>query len=152
MKKFLVVMGAIFCGLIVLALVGLIFSAIRGTKLDKVSRAYADAAIAAIVTNWDVDAFFDRASPELTKLVSANDGDRLFGSFRRLGHLKHCDPVKGEARTVAIIGKPRTTTAHYEATGEFENGQATIKMDLIKHGDRWQILGFHIDSPVFLPK
>ena len=152
MKKFFVVMGVIFCGLIVLALIGLVIGAIRGTKLDQESRACAGATIAAVVTTWDEDAFFARASPELKKLVTANDGDRLFRAFSQLGHLKHCDPVKGQSTTFAVIGQPRRTTGHYEARAEFEKGSAVIKIDLIKHGDQWQVLGFHIDSPFFLSK
>ena len=152
MKKFLIVMGAIFCGLIVLGILAFIFAAIRGTRLDKESRAYADAAIADIVTDWNVNAFFNRASPELKKLVSANDGDKLFRSFGQLGRLKHCDPAKGQSSTVAMLGQPKRIMAHYEAAAEFENGQAAIKIDLIKHGDDWRVLGFHIDSPIFLPK
>jgi hypothetical protein len=152
MKKFLMVMGAIFCGLIVLIIVALIFAAIRGTRLDKESRTYAEAAIPAIVTTWSVDAFFDRASTELTRQVTANDADRLFRSFSQLGRLKHCDPARGQSMTSAIIGQPRKTTAHYEASASFEKGDAVIKLDLIKHGNDWQLLGFHIDSPVFVPK
>ena len=39
MKKFLLIMGAIFCRLIVLLVVAFIFVAIRGTGLDKESKA-----------------------------------------------------------------------------------------------------------------
>jgi len=152
MKKFLMVMGGIFCGLIVLFVVALIFAAIRGTGLDKESRAYADAAIPAIVTTWSEDAFFNRASPELEKLVSVGDADRLFKSFSQLGRLKHCEPAQGQSMTSAMLGQPRKTTAHYEAAAEFEKGEARVKLDLIKHGNQWQILGFHIDSPFFVPK
>jgi hypothetical protein len=152
MKKFLMIMGAIFCALIVLAIVAGIFGAIRGARLDKESRAYADEVIPAIVTTWDVDAFFARTSPELKKLVTANDADRLFRSFSQLGHLEHRDPARGQAMTSAILGQPRRTTGHYEAAAQFKNGSATIKIDLIKHGNQWQLLGFHIDSPAFLPK
>ena len=152
MKKFLLIMGAIFCGLIVLAIIGLVFTAIRGTRLDRESRSYADAALTAIVTDWNVDAFFARASPELLKLVSANDGDRLFHALHQLGHLKHREALKGQATIYTVIGQPRRTTAHYETAAEFDNGEGRIKIDLIKHGDQWQILGFHIDSPLFLPK
>jgi hypothetical protein len=152
MKKFLMVMGTIFCGLIVLIIVAATFAAIRGTRLDKESRTYADAAIPAIVSTWSADAFFDRASTELTRQVSANDADRLFRTFGQLGHLKHCDPAKGQSTISTIIGQPRKITAHYEVSASFEKGDAVIKMDLIKHDNNWQILGFHVDSPAFVPK
>ena len=152
MKKFLMVMGAVFCGLIVLLVIGVIFVAVRGTRLDKESRAYADATIAAIVTTWNEDAFFERASPELKRLMSANDGDRLFLRLRELGHLKHCDSAQGQSMTSAVLGQPRRTTARYEAVAEFEKAEARIVVELIKHGDRWQMLAFQVNSPLFVPK
>jgi len=41
-------------------------------------------------------------------------------------------------------------SAAYVAGADFANGPAEIRMSLIKHGDQWQLLGFHIDSKVFL--
>jgi hypothetical protein len=52
MKKFLIVLGSIFLALIVLGGIGIAFTAIKGTALDKESKAYADSAIRAIVTTW----------------------------------------------------------------------------------------------------
>jgi hypothetical protein len=104
------------------------------------------------VTDWNEDAFFDRASPELEKVVSARDGDRLFATFRKLGHVVQCDPAKGQAHMTAILGQPRTITASYEADARFEKGEAKILLDLIKHDDRWEILGFHINSAALIPK
>src|SRR4051812_37843250 len=114
MKKFLMVMGAIFCVLLVLFIIGFTTVIIRGTRLDNESRTYADAAIAAIATDWNENAFFERASPELKKAVSPTEGDRLFEAFHKLGHLEHCDPAKGQSYVAAFLGKPRTITGRYE--------------------------------------
>jgi hypothetical protein len=61
MKKFLIVLGMIFLAVIVLAVIGIGFVAIRGNALDKESKAYADAAIPAIVTTWSQKELLDRA-------------------------------------------------------------------------------------------
>ena len=42
MKKFFIVLGSIFLALIVLVAIGIAFIAIKGTALDKESKAYAD--------------------------------------------------------------------------------------------------------------
>jgi len=44
------------------------------------------------------------------------------------------------------------TTGKYTAKATFEKGEATIKLTLIKHGRQWQIGGFHVDSPAFVPR
>jgi hypothetical protein len=43
------------------------------------------------------------------------------------------------------------TAGQYIAKATFEKGEATIKLLLIKHGDQWQIAGFNVDSPAFVP-
>ena len=109
----------------------------------------------ALVLIWaavNESAFFERASPELKRLMSANDGDRLFLRLRELGHLKHCDSAQGQSMTSAVLGQPRRTTARYEAVAEFEKAEARIVVELIKHGDRWQMLAFQVNSPLFVPK
>ncbi|MDP2167180.1 MAG: hypothetical protein Q8J64_02480 [Thermodesulfovibrionales bacterium] len=40
----------------------------------------------------------------------------------------------------------KQVTGLYEASAEFENGPATIKITTIKKGDTWQVIGFHITS------
>ena len=44
----------------------------------------------------------------------------------------------------------KTISGQYTAKATFEKGEATVKLGLIKHGDQWQILGLHVDSPVFV--
>jgi hypothetical protein len=75
MKKFLIVLGSIFLACIVLAAIGIGFIAIRGAALDKESKAYADTAIAAIVTNWSEKELLDRASSELKQAVTQQQLD-----------------------------------------------------------------------------
>ena len=52
MKKFFIILGSIFLAIIVLGAIGIAFVAVRGSALDKESKAYADSAIPAIVTTW----------------------------------------------------------------------------------------------------
>src|SRR6266446_8973181 len=98
MKKFFIVLGSIFLALIVLGGIGIAFVAIRGTALDKESRAYADSAIPAIVTAWSEKELLDRASPEFKKAVTIDELDRLFLAYYNiLGGLQKCEPAQGQA-------------------------------------------------------
>jgi len=151
MKKFFIVLGSIFLALIVLGGMGIAFIAIRGTAFDKESKAYADSAIPAIVTTWSEKQLLDRASPEFKKAVTIDQLDRLFRTFSALGRLQKCEPAQGQAIMSATSQTGRMTSGEYIAKATFEKGEATIKLVLIKHENQWQIGGFHVDSPAFLP-
>jgi UDP-N-acetylmuramyl tripeptide synthase len=152
MQKFLIVLGSIFLTIVVLGAIGIAFVAVRGTALDKESKAYADSAIPAVVTTWSEKELLDRASPEFKKAITVDQLDRLFRAFATLGHLQNCEPANGQALMSATTQNGKTISAQYTAKATFEKGEATIKLGLIKHGDQWQILGFHVDSPVFIPR
>src|SRR5260370_29865093 len=97
MKKFFIVLGAIFLALIVLGGIGIAFVAIRGTALDKESKAYVDAAVPVIVSSWSVQALLDRASPEFTQATQPGDVDRFFGTLRQLGKMRVYKGSQGQA-------------------------------------------------------
>jgi hypothetical protein len=147
MKKFFIVLGSIFLALIVFGAIGIAVVAVRGTALDKEGKAYADAAIPAIVTTWSEKELMDRASPELKQAGTLDQLDRMFRWFSSLGRLQKCAPAQGQA----IMQTGKMTTGQYTAKATFEKGEATIQLLLIKHGNQWQIGGFHVDSPTFAP-
>jgi hypothetical protein len=152
MKKFLIVLGSIFLAIVVLGAIGIAFFAVRGSALDKESKAYADSAIPAIVTTWSERELLDRASPEFKKAVTIDQLDRLFRAFAMLGRLQKCEPAQGQSLMSATTQNGKRISGQYTAKATFEKGEATIKLGLIKHGDQWQILGFQVDSPVFVPR
>lgn len=148
MKKFLVVLLLI----ILLIGAGIAYIAVRGTALDKESKAYADSAIPAIVTTWSEKELLDRASPEFKKAVAIDQLDRLFRAFATFGRLQNTEPAQGQSLMSATTQNGKRISGQYTAKATFEKGEATLKLGLIKHGDQWQILGFHVDSPVFVPR
>src|SRR6267378_966323 len=113
MKKFFIVLGAI----------GIAFIVIKGTALDKESKAYADSAIPAIVTTWSEKELLDRASPEFKKAVTIDQLDRLFGAFATLGRLQKCEPAQGQAIMSATSQTGRMTTGEFTAKATFEKGE-----------------------------
>ena len=152
MKKLLIILGSIFLAIVVLGVIGIVFVTVRGGALDKESKAYTDSAIPAIVTTWSEKELLDRASPEFKKAVNIDQFDRLFGVFARLGRLQKCEPAEGHSLMSATTQAGRQVTAQYIAKATFDKGEATIKLGLIKHGDQWQILGFHVDSAALIPQ
>ena len=151
MKKFFTVLGSIFLALIVLGGIAIAFVAIRGNALDKESKAYADSAIPAIATGWNKKELLGRASPEFKKAVTSDQLDRLFRWVSSVGPLQKCEPAQGQATMSATTQTGKVISAQYTAKATFQKGEATIKLRLIKHGDQWQILNFHVDSPALIP-
>jgi len=123
--------------------------------LDKESKAYADSAIPAIVSTWSEKELLDRASPEFKQSVTTDQLDTIdqldrlfrFRWFSDLGSLQKCEPAQGQ--TAFTDGG--TLVGHYTAKATFEKGEASIKLELIKHGDQWQIQSFYVDSPALVP-
>jgi hypothetical protein len=142
-KKFFVVLGAIFFGLIIIGIVAFILTAIRGTKLDKESKTYIDSALPAIVASWNGQELLDRASPEFKQASSGVDIGRMFTACRLLGKMVTY-AAEGQAIMAHDLTKGRSITANYIVKAQFERGSAEIDVRLIKHGDEWQILGFHV--------
>lgn len=148
MKKLLVVVLV----LVLLIALGIAYIAVRGTALDKESKAYADAAIPAIITNWSEKELLDRASPEFKEAATQQQLDRMFHWFGSLGRLQKVDSATGQAIMSATTQTGKRITAQYTAKAKFDKGAAAIKLSLIKHADQWQILGFKVDSPALIPQ
>jgi len=151
MKKFFIILGSIFLAIILLGAIGIAFVALRGNALDKESKAYADAAIPAIITTWIEKELLDRASPEFKQAVKIDQLDRLFRWVSGVGQLQKCEPAQGQALMSATTQTGKMISAQYSAKATFQKGEALIKLGLIKHGNEWGILNFHVDSPTLVP-
>src|SRR5262245_29316008 len=116
MKKFLIVVLVI----ILLVVAGIAYIAVRGTALDKASRAYAAAAIPAIITNWSEKELVDRASPEFKTAATQQQLDQLFRWVSTLGRLQKYDPPEGHALMSATTQAGKQVTAQYTTKAAFE--------------------------------
>ena len=152
MKRAFTALGVIFALILVAILVGGVFLFVRGDALDRESKTYADAAIRAIVTSWDVTQLERRESPEFRKATTPEQLATLFSSFRRLGKLREYNGLIGQALMVATTQNGGSITASYITDADFENGSAKIQINLVKHGDQWQILGFRVNAGKLKPR
>jgi hypothetical protein len=119
MKKFFIILGSIFLAVIVLGAIGIAFVTIKGSALDKESKAYADSAIPAIVSAWSEKELLDRASPEFKKAVTIDQLDRLFRWVSGLGALQKCDPAEGHSMMSATTQTGNVISAQYTAKATF---------------------------------
>jgi hypothetical protein len=148
MKKTMMVFGYLFLAL-VFAIVATIASvALLGKKLDRESKAFVDAAIPAIVTDWDVTELQKRASPEFNEAVDYDELDEYFASLQQLGTFQEYKGATGDSNiTVSLNGYE--ITADYTASVEFESGAVELQISLIRHGSQWQILDLKINPQEF---
>ncbi len=141
MKKLLMTLGGIF--LVIIGL--LVVAVIKGRALDKQSKAYADAAVVAIVSNWNDHALLDRASGAFMKTTNNEEIDQLFHRLRVLGKMTKYRGSKGSSSAYFSFNKWRwKITASYISRADFQFGVAAIKINLIKRHGRWRILGFFV--------
>jgi hypothetical protein len=143
MKKTIMILGYIFLTLIVVIAATISSVTMIGKKLDKESKAFVDAAIPAIVSNWDVTELQKRASPELDASVDYDDVEDYFDSLRELGEFQEYNGSTGDSNITISVGGYEIT-ADYTASADFEAGSVEIQISLIKRGNQWQILDFKV--------
>ena len=148
MKKLLIILGAVFLVIILLVAVVVGVAAVRGSALDKESKAYVDRNLPLIISAWDEQELLSRASPEFTQNTKREDLDRGFsGLSRKFGKMQSYEGAKGQSYVsyrVLSSHSGRVITAEYVARVTFAGGSASIDITLIKHGEQWQIERFEI--------
>ncbi len=150
MKKLFTILGVVFLAILVVAAGFVGYAAYTGSKFDASSKAYVDDNIPKIVSTWSKDELLKRASPELRKVASDDDIDRLFTKLNELGSLQKYEGAKGDSNISFTSQNGKVVTAAYTAKATFQNGSAEIQIRLIQHDGAWSILNFHVNSPIFL--
>lgn len=143
MKKVLTALGAIFICLIVVGVI--FFSGLYyfTSRLDKEAEAYIDEVIPRIATSWNSKELIDHASPEFLQVVPAEKIEQLFDALsKQMGALKEYEGATGKVKIkISPRGKP-IIIADYLAKAVFEKAPAKIQIQMIRHNDKWQIVGF----------
>ena len=124
--------------------------ALQGQRLDTESRAYVESVLPHIVSDWDQAALEAEASPEFLQATSDDEMDQLFSVYAKLGPMQSIDNVAGESHVMKYVGQPTQTTATYQCEVTFKEAPAVISFTLIKHGEKCQVAGFHVNSVLFL--
>ena len=154
MKKLFIILGVIFLIVIILVAVCIGFVAVKGSALDKQSKAFVDRNVPLIFATWDDKALWSRASPKFMQATPKNKLDSFFTNFsHKFGKMQAYQGSKGTTYmndTVLLSHSGEVITAVYTAHVVFDAGPADVKVTLIRHGDEWQIEGFNINSDVLL--
>jgi Na+-transporting methylmalonyl-CoA/oxaloacetate decarboxylase gamma subunit len=150
MRTILIILGMIFLIIIVLVATMIGVTAVKGSALDKESKAYVDSVVPRIVSNWDESELLSRASSEFMQATDKQELDKLYTLFRKLGKLRVYEGSKGQSYISMTIQNGKSVTAVYTCKADFDAGPADIKVSLIQHGGRWEVAGFNVDSEVFL--
>ena len=152
MNKSLVIGGVLF--LVLLALIGSVvgYFVYNGSGLDASSRAYVDENIPLIVSSWSKEELLKRSSPKLIEVVNKNPDqlDQLFKKLSTLGAMTHYEGSKGQAYFFVNYPQGKSISAKYTANAKFEHGEAEIQVQMVQDADQWQIINFHVNSPIFL--
>lgn len=117
---------------------------VKGRALDKESKAYANAGVSAVATNWDEQALTSRASPEFMAATSRPQIDQFFGRIRELGRMNECQNLRGQAFFSLTTRSGERVTAAYSGDCNFQQGAARVSVSLIKYDGNWQVAGFNV--------
>ena len=152
MKKFLIGLGVTF-SVVVAALAILIpGAALRGTVLDNVSKAYVDIVTPIILADLNKETLFRYASDQLNSSAKAEEMNRIFDWFKKLGRFEKYNGSTGQAKMSLTTGEGKQSSGYYEAKADFSSGPATIKVTTVKIKGAWKIAGFRIDSMALINK
>ena len=153
-KKVLFILGAICLMLVVLIAAAVGFVAVRGSALDKESKAYIDKNVPVIFSNWDAQALWRCASPEFMQTTTQAKLVTLFaGLSHKFGKMQAYEGSDGQTYISDMVlsrHDGEVIRAVYTARVAFDAGPANIKVTLIKGGERWQIEDLNIKSSVLL--
>jgi len=152
MKKMIMALGYVFLAVIVVSATGTAIVAVLGKKLDKESKIFADAAIPAIVSEWDLAEIQKRASPEFEDAVDYDDLEQFLDTLQGLGMFEEYKGSTGEANIEISLQNGYEITADYTANADFEAGSVEIQISLIRHGGKWQILDLRIRPETYAEK
>jgi hypothetical protein len=146
MRKFLYIVGATTLSLLAIAVVGIGVLVWKAKGLDAESKAYVDTVVPAITAHWDKAALLDRATPELRASASADQIATLFDQFARLGPLVAYEGATGDANLSYFTGTGSQISAVYQAKARYQNGEATLRLILLKRDGEWRIQTFRVDG------
>ncbi len=150
MKKTFIILGGIFAVLVVLAVVGIVVVATKGSALDKESKAYVDRIVPVICTDLTFDSISQHASAELLSSAPQEEFEKVFTWLRKLGEFKEFKGSSGQTHMYYTTPAGKSITGQYVAQVEFETGPAQVQIVTVKKDDEWKVQLFKINSPALM--
>ena len=132
------------------AVVGIAVVAVKGTALDKESKAYVDKVVPIICADLRTETLSRYASKELLASATPEEFEKIFAWFKKLGKFKEFKESSGQANMSYTTQAGKSITGQYVAQVEFETGPAQVVIVTVKTGDAWKIQMFKINSPALI--
>jgi hypothetical protein len=147
MKNVLMIIGmfAVGCFACVAILVGVFVY--FGAKYDASSKAFVDANVPPIISNWSISELQKRESDQFRNATTDDKLKELFAVFNRLGPMKTYDGTEGGANMNVTTSAGFQVTGRYVVNATFQNGKAEILVNLILVQSQWEILGVRVNAP-----
>lgn len=122
-----------------------------GSRASTEGAAFARETIVLVSQPWNAEALVSRAAPELLQTTSREKlVDFVAFISRRLGPLRAAGPMQnGQWRVYVGTKGPAVFTSHFSDC-EFERGPGRVTVQLVRRGDTWQVLSFHINSDLLM--
>ena len=153
MRKFFFGLGIFSAIFVTVILIGIGYAVFLSENQDEEAKQYVDNSLIAITSNWDVNELRSRASQELLRSTKQGDLLSLFTKLATLGPLVEYQGSKREGWNFFInIGTNEGNgfKATYVAHGKYYNGKAQIRCVIVKSGDVWKIIGFHVNPSALI--
>lgn len=144
------ILGGIFVVLIIAGVIGFTVLATKGKALDEESKAYVDKITPIILANLNQETLFIYASEELKNSATQEEFDKMFNWFKKLGKFIEYKESSGQVKIFVTVENGKQITGVYVAQVEFEKGPATVQVNIEKNRERWEIIGFRINSKALI--
>ena len=170
MKELLMISGGIFLILIaftavsILAIVIALFifmprflkSFPQSLELNEEAQDFVNAAILEIISDWNFNKVFEKATPQLLESTHSQETEKMFYFCRQLGKLESYKGATGgwqsskDERKELIKGSHenfgKITLGNYVAEADFQKGSANIRVQVIRRDNQWFINSFAIST------
>ena len=150
-KTKVTIVGSVLGVVVFLVVVGIVTLRYRASALAQEGKAYVDEVLPVILADLRKETFLKYASPELANSVSAEQFDKIFSWFKKLGRLKEYKKSAGKVYyPLYRTQSDKSIRGRYVAHVEFESGPAQVQIGLVRKADKWQIHEFRINSPALI--
>lgn len=114
-------------------------NAYRGATAE--AQSFGNASLTSIASKWDMKELTSRAAPQLLQGMSQ---EQLAAKMKEMSSLGPVVSIDSQVTSIEANtnGGGTTVRAPYHANVKFKNGERDITMDLVKHGQTWEIASF----------
>ena len=125
------------------------FPNVINSLYKKQADTFVDKALPKIINKWSVTQLTKYSHPYFFKQTPRDDVERVFFLFQTLGPLKRYLGSQGEITLSMSSTGEQIVAGNYNAKATFKNGDATIRIGIVRENKKWYISSFVVDSDAF---